>query len=1052
MRFPVWQKSDDRQRTTMSQEDCYRQRNSREEKSTGTTTSIITVNMRLRKVTPVASLTSTTSYQSNGSSSLPSTSSSFGSPVRCDAQNRNDDQSRIRIIGIDIESPDDGESSSPPPRPPLPAHLEVTAIRDPPMRMSLSSHGKGVGGTADDILNDPRNLLSSLNLHRHNSFQNNYYNSSSNGIGSHNNSSYYPHHHHYFNHHRHSLLMMHQQNHQCHKLEHKGNCSPSCPGIINGNNDAYNHQYHNNNNNEKVDMKRVAQDDRMEYIYSQPQRLKQSFDNDMLTSTGKNNSSSFYTTIVNRTDGSKATGGGATSRQPYQGKKNHEEGGRLPLYGLQSSSRGCDEVYKGKNKGDDHEESSSLPQQEETKVERGEEKFTTTSHHHRHRTENNRYHQQNSHYHLHPVHEQFEQPQKAKEKTYPTTISNANNDGLPAINHPNTLNYLTSRNPLISQVKMRQRNNNSDQLKNRRNSMLFNGLHLQDNHDSYTTNHANNILISPREERKRRQRELISKRLSLPADLKLPKDFLIKVSLSPSSLLGGGEDCDKPLSRLFRRQSLSEIGFGKLETYIKLDKLGEGAYATVYKGRSRLTNSLVALKEIRLEHEEGAPCTAIREVSLLRGLRHANIVTLHDIIHTDKSLTLVFEYLERDLKQYMDDCHNILSMLNVKLFLFQLLRGLSYCHRKKVLHRDLKPQNLLINNLGELKLADFGLARAKSVPTKTYSNEVVTLWYRPPDVLLGSTEYTTSIDMWGVGCIFFEMASGRPLFPGSTVEEELQLIFRTMGTPTEESWRGISSNKSFQDFNFPFYEAELLVSRVPRLGPEGMSLLLSFLRYEPKSRISAPEAMTSSYFSSVGPDVHSIPETVSIFSLPGISLTRDPGNSRNNGHNLSHSSSGFLDRDHYRDVNELQSHGGGSNHRHHPHYHHDGRRSKKEGKQEQHHDNHNNYHSSSLRSRMSSFHLCASTALKSIHSKLHASGHNNNRHSRQSLQNSTTASSASSASSASRGSSSRGPSSRSSSSASSSRVGSNYYATTSTAHHPNGHYDHHCQFALQEPH
>uniref|UniRef100_A0A4W5MJ34 cyclin-dependent kinase n=1 Tax=Hucho hucho TaxID=62062 RepID=A0A4W5MJ34_9TELE len=192
----------------------------------------------------------------------------------------------------------------------------------------------------------------------------------------------------------------------------------------------------------------------------------------------------------------------------------------------------------------------------------------------------------------------------------------------------------------------------------------------------------------------------------------------------------------------------SEIGFGKLETYIKLDKLGEGTYATVFKGRSKLTDNLVALKEIRLEHEEGAPCTAIREVSLLKDLKHANIVTLHDIIHTDKCLTLVFEYLEKDLKQYMDDCGSIMSVHNVKIFLFQLLRGLAYCHRRKVLHRDLKPQNLLINDKGELKLADFGLARAKSVPTKTYSNEVVTLWYRPPDVLLGSTEYSTPIDMW----------------------------------------------------------------------------------------------------------------------------------------------------------------------------------------------------------------------------------------------------------------------------------------------------------------
>jgi len=114
----------------------------------------------------------------------------------------------------------------------------------------------------------------------------------------------------------------------------------------------------------------------------------------------------------------------------------------------------------------------------------------------------------------------------------------------------------------------------------------------------------------------------------------------------------------------------------------------------------------------------------------------------------------------------------------LQLFLFQLLRGLAYCHARRILHRDLKPQNLLISEVGDLKLADFGLARAKSVPTKTYSNEVVTLWYRPPDVLLGSTEYSGNIDMWGVGCIFFEMACGRPMFPGSSVEEELLLMWK----------------------------------------------------------------------------------------------------------------------------------------------------------------------------------------------------------------------------------------------------------------------------------
>jgi serine/threonine protein kinase len=181
----------------------------------------------------------------------------------------------------------------------------------------------------------------------------------------------------------------------------------------------------------------------------------------------------------------------------------------------------------------------------------------------------------------------------------------------------------------------------------------------------------------------------------------------------------------------------------------------------------------------------------------------------------------------------MDDCNNIMSIKNVRLFTFQLLRGLAYCHSKQILHRDLKPQNLLINTNGELKLADFGLARAKSIPTKTYSNEVVTLWYRPPDVLLGSTDYSTHIDMWGVGCIFYEMISGKPLFPGTKVEDELFLIFKTLGTPNEASMPGIGTNADFAALNlpkFPSFDPVNFNLLCPRLEADGVSLLASFLK------------------------------------------------------------------------------------------------------------------------------------------------------------------------------------------------------------------------------
>lgn len=161
-----------------------------------------------------------------------------------------------------------------------------------------------------------------------------------------------------------------------------------------------------------------------------------------------------------------------------------------------------------------------------------------------------------------------------------------------------------------------------------------------------------------------------------------------------------------------------------------------------------MNGEFYALKEIKLQPQEGLPFTAIREVSLLRGLKHANIIQLFQIIHQPHALILVFEFMKTDLSKYMEKYKTGLDLFRTRILLFQLLRGLAFCHDRKILHRDLKPQNLLVSMEGELKLADFGLARSKTVPSRTYSHDVVTLWYRPPDVLLGSTTYSSSLDMW----------------------------------------------------------------------------------------------------------------------------------------------------------------------------------------------------------------------------------------------------------------------------------------------------------------
>ena len=238
----------------------------------------------------------------------------------------------------------------------------------------------------------------------------------------------------------------------------------------------------------------------------------------------------------------------------------------------------------------------------------------------------------------------------------------------------------------------------------------------------------------------------------------------------------------------------------KYDKYEKLQKIGEGTYGVVYKVKDIKTNELYALKKIRLQaEEEGTPSTAVREISLLLELKHVNIVQLLDVINTNSKLTLVFEYLNTDLKKYLDKEQNLpLNKNVVKSYFYQLLRGIHYIHKKKILHRDLKPQNLLLSNDGILKIADFGLARAFSINVKNYTHEVITLWYRPPDVLIGSKQYDTSVDLWSCGTIFAEMIMGKSIFCGGNEAEQIVDILKIIGIPSFEEYpefRGLPDYK-----------------------------------------------------------------------------------------------------------------------------------------------------------------------------------------------------------------------------------------------------------------
>eukprot|EP00916_Digyalum_oweni_P011069 GHVL01018401.1.p1 GENE.GHVL01018401.1~~GHVL01018401.1.p1 ORF type:complete len:226 (+),score=23.18 GHVL01018401.1:24-701(+) len=215
--------------------------------------------------------------------------------------------------------------------------------------------------------------------------------------------------------------------------------------------------------------------------------------------------------------------------------------------------------------------------------------------------------------------------------------------------------------------------------------------------------------------------------------------------------------------------------------YERLEAIGEGTYGKVYKAKDRKNGQFVALKKMKLDQDdEGVPSTAIREAALLQELNHQSIVKLVDIICSRDYLYLVFEFLKSDLKQYMRSFgySTPLAPEMVRSIMFQILNGVAFCHSHRFFHRDLKPQNMLIDEDGIVKLADFGLARAFSVPLRTFTHEVVTLWYRAPEILLGCRNYALPVDIWSAGCVFYEMSTGVPLAPGDSEIDTLYKLFR----------------------------------------------------------------------------------------------------------------------------------------------------------------------------------------------------------------------------------------------------------------------------------
>ncbi|CAO2046475.1 unnamed protein product [Urochloa humidicola] len=334
-------------------------------------------------------------------------------------------------------------------------------------------------------------------------------------------------------------------------------------------------------------------------------------------------------------------------------------------------------------------------------------------------------------------------------------------------------------------------------------------------------------------------------------------DCLLDVDSGSDARRSGTPEAVQPPRKCFNMLQ----GCRSIDEFERLNTINEGTYGVVFRVRDKKTGEIVALKKVKMEKErEGFPLTSLREINILLSFDHPSIVDVKEVVvggHDDNTF-MVMEYMEHDLKGVMEKMKQPYTQSEVKCLMLQLLEGVKYLHDNWVLHRDLKTSNILLNNRGELKICDFGLSRQYGSPLKPYTQPVVTLWYRAPELLLGAKEYSTAIDMWSLGCVMAELLSKEPLFTGKNEIGQLDKIFRVLGTPNEERWHGYSKLPGAKG-KFVKQPYNRLRDKFPRvsftggltLSESGFDLLNRLLTYDPEKRISADDALNHEWFREV---------------------------------------------------------------------------------------------------------------------------------------------------------------------------------------------------------